>query len=118
LTGYRRGGILKACATSGRKRAAGLVPADKPRRSLIIVEQGIGLTRNSHAAGKQEGQYGSEHGGLRPRQLSVEDRLALAQQLWDSIAEEVNRLPLTSAQQQEIDRRLAAHRANPQAAVG
>ncbi len=49
--------------------------------------------------------------------LSVEDRLTLAQQLWDSIAEEVNRLPLTTAQQQEIDRRLAAHRANPQAAI-
>lgn len=50
-------------------------------------------------------------------QLSVEDRLALTQQLWDSIAEEVNRLPLTESQQQEIDRRLAAHRANPQAAI-
>jgi putative addiction module component (TIGR02574 family) len=50
-------------------------------------------------------------------QLSVEDRLTLAQQLWDSIAEEVKRLPLSPAQQQEIDRRLAAHRANPQAAI-
>jgi len=50
-------------------------------------------------------------------QLSVEDRLTLAQQIWDSIAEEVNRLPLTKAQQQEVDRRLAAHRANPQAAI-
>jgi putative addiction module component (TIGR02574 family) len=50
-------------------------------------------------------------------QLSVEDRLTLAQQLWDSIAEEVNRLPLSQAQQQEVDRRLAAHRANPQAAI-
>jgi putative addiction module component (TIGR02574 family) len=50
-------------------------------------------------------------------QLSVEDRLTLAQQLWDSIAEEVNRSPLTRAQQQEVDRRLAAHRANPQAAI-
>jgi putative addiction module component (TIGR02574 family) len=50
-------------------------------------------------------------------QLSVEDRLTLAQQLWDSIAEEVNRLPLTPAQQREIDRRLAAHRMNPQAAI-
>ena len=49
--------------------------------------------------------------------LSVEDRLALAQQIWDSIAEEVQRMPLTEAQKQEIDRRLAAHRANPQAAI-
>ncbi len=50
-------------------------------------------------------------------QLSVEDRLSLAQQLWDSIADEVNRFSLTPAQQQEVERRLAAHRANPQAAI-
>jgi putative addiction module component (TIGR02574 family) len=50
-------------------------------------------------------------------QLSVEDRLTLAQQLWDSIAEEVNRLPLSPVQRQEVDRRLAAHRANPEAAI-
>ncbi len=50
-------------------------------------------------------------------QLSAEDRLSLAQQLWESIAEEVKRLPLTREQQQEVDRRLAAHRANPQAAI-
>ena len=49
--------------------------------------------------------------------LSVEDRLALVQQLWDSIAEEVNRLSLSPDRQQEVDRRLAAHRANPQAAI-
>lgn len=50
-------------------------------------------------------------------QLSAEDRLSLAQQLWESIAEEVKCLPLTREQQQEVDRRLAAHRANPQAAI-
>lgn len=50
-------------------------------------------------------------------QLSVEDRLTLAQQLWDSIAEELDRVPLSPAQRQEVDRRLAAHRANPQAAI-
>ena len=50
-------------------------------------------------------------------QLSAEDRLTLAQQLWDSIAEEVKRLPLSPAQRQEVDRRLATHRANPQAAI-
>lgn len=49
--------------------------------------------------------------------LNFEDRLTLVQQLWDSIAEEVNRSPLGAAQQQEVDRRLAAHRANPKAAI-
>jgi putative addiction module component (TIGR02574 family) len=49
--------------------------------------------------------------------LSVEERIALVQDLWDSIAAEVERSPLTEAQRQEVDRRLAAHRANPQAAI-
>ena len=49
--------------------------------------------------------------------LSVEDRLRLVQEIWDSIAAEVEQSPLTEAQRQEVDRRLAAHRANPQAAI-
>lgn len=49
--------------------------------------------------------------------LSIGERIALVQALWDSIASEVESLPLTEAQRQEIDRRLAAHRANPQAAI-
>jgi putative addiction module component (TIGR02574 family) len=49
--------------------------------------------------------------------LSTEERLALVQEIWDSIAGDVERAPLTEAQKQEIDRRLAAHRANPQAAI-
>ncbi len=39
--------------------------------------------------------------------LSVEDRIALAQVLWDSAAEEMERAPLTEAQRQELERRLA-----------
>ncbi|MBX6315334.1 MAG: addiction module protein [Isosphaeraceae bacterium] len=49
--------------------------------------------------------------------LSVEDRIRLVQEIWDSIAAEVEQSPLTEAQRQEVDRRLAAHRANPQAAI-
>ncbi len=49
--------------------------------------------------------------------LSVEDRIALVQAIWDSIAAEVEHAPLTEAQMQEVDRRLAAHRANPRAAI-
>lgn len=49
--------------------------------------------------------------------LTVDDRIALVQEIWESIADEVERAPLTDAQKQEIDRRLAAHRANPQAAI-
>jgi len=49
--------------------------------------------------------------------LSVAERIALVQEIWDSIATEVEQSPLTEAQRQEVDRRLAAHRANPQAAI-
>jgi putative addiction module component (TIGR02574 family) len=49
--------------------------------------------------------------------LSPDERARLAAELWDSLAEEVEKQPLTEAQQQEIDRRLAAHRVNPAAAI-
>lgn len=42
--------------------------------------------------------------------LSVEERLALVEELWDSIASET---PLTDAQRAELDRRLADHEARP-----
>jgi putative addiction module component (TIGR02574 family) len=49
--------------------------------------------------------------------LSVADRIALVQDIWDSIAAEVEQAPLTAAERQEVERRLAAHRANPDAAI-
>jgi putative addiction module component (TIGR02574 family) len=45
--------------------------------------------------------------------LPVKRRLRLAEQLWDSIAEVPDAVELTSAQRAELDRRLAAYRANP-----
>ena len=42
--------------------------------------------------------------------LSVEERLALVEELWDSIAAVT---PLTDTQRAELDRRLADHEANP-----
>ena len=50
-------------------------------------------------------------------ELSIDDRLALVGAIWDSIAAEVERSPLTDARKAEIDRRVAAHRANPGAAI-
>ena len=44
--------------------------------------------------------------------LSVEDRLALVQEIWDSIAASPEQVPLTDAQRQELQRRLDAHAAN------
>jgi putative addiction module component (TIGR02574 family) len=39
-------------------------------------------------------------------QLSIAERIQLAEDLWDSISEQQDELPLTDAQQQELDRRL------------
>lgn len=49
--------------------------------------------------------------------LSVEQRLQLLQELCESLEPEAERLPLTEAQRQELDRRLAALDANPDAVV-
>ena len=45
--------------------------------------------------------------------LSVEDRIALATAIWDSIAAGAPPPLLTDAQRIELDRRLADHAANP-----
>ncbi len=42
--------------------------------------------------------------------LSVEDRISLVEEIWDSIAEAT---PLTEAQRLELNRRLEDHEANP-----
>src|SRR5262249_27721726 len=45
--------------------------------------------------------------------LSVDDRLALMHEIWDSIAAEPGCVHLSDAQRQELERRLAEHEANP-----
>jgi putative addiction module component (TIGR02574 family) len=47
--------------------------------------------------------------------LSVEDRIALAQDLWESAAQEAERAPLSEAQRRELERRLADSMASPDA---
>jgi putative addiction module component (TIGR02574 family) len=49
--------------------------------------------------------------------LSVEDRLTLVEELWDSIAESTGDLPLPEAQQAELERRLEEHEAHPDEVV-
>ncbi len=48
-------------------------------------------------------------------QLSVAERILLVEELWDSIAEEAEQFPLSVAQQEDLQRRLAAYEANPRA---
>lgn len=47
------------------------------------------------------------------RRLSVEERLQLVQDLWDSIAEDTPDLPLSDEQRQELDHRLADYDRDP-----
>ncbi len=49
--------------------------------------------------------------------LSVAERIQLAGDIWDSIAAEPEALPLTPAQRDELRRRSAAYRANPDRAI-
>ena len=50
-------------------------------------------------------------------QLSPAERIQLAQDLWDSLPEDPDLLPLDEAQVQELNRRLQAHRDDPSTAV-
>ncbi len=47
--------------------------------------------------------------------LSPEDRLALAEEIWDSVAKEIENEPISEPQRQELERRLADSIANPNA---
>lgn len=47
------------------------------------------------------------------RKLPVEERLRLVEDIWESIRSEGDAPPLTSAQRDELERRLADHRAEP-----
>jgi putative addiction module component (TIGR02574 family) len=46
------------------------------------------------------------------RELSIDERIRLVEDLWDSIAEDQAALPLTPAQRAELDRRLDAYEAD------
>ena len=45
--------------------------------------------------------------------MSTDERIALIQEIWDSLTTEQEQSPLTEAQTAELDRRLAAHDENP-----
>ena len=48
--------------------------------------------------------------------LSVADRLQLLEEIWDSLAETPQPIPVTDAQRKELARRRRAHTRNPSAA--
>jgi putative addiction module component (TIGR02574 family) len=46
-------------------------------------------------------------------QLSIAERIQLAEDLWDSILDRQDEIELDRVQQQELDRRLEQHRQDP-----
>ena len=49
--------------------------------------------------------------------LSIEQRITLIGEIWDSIGAEAGAFPLTSAQRQELDRRVEEYEKSPDAGV-
>ncbi len=47
--------------------------------------------------------------------LSTAERILLVEELWDSIADDAEQLPLTEAQKKDLERRLEAYEKNPKA---
>ena len=47
------------------------------------------------------------------RKLSVAERIQLVEDIWDSLVEEQDALPVTEAQRRELDERLARAEAQP-----
>lgn len=48
------------------------------------------------------------------RRLSVAERVQLVEDIWDSLTEIPESLPLTTSLKSELDRRLAEHEAHPE----
>jgi len=49
--------------------------------------------------------------------LTVSERIQLVEEIWDSISSSPEVLELTEAQREELERRLAEHRENPDSAI-
>jgi putative addiction module component (TIGR02574 family) len=47
----------------------------------------------------------------------IEDRIRLVQEVWDRLVDQGHESELTDEMKTELDRRLVAHRANPEAAI-
>ena len=51
------------------------------------------------------------------RRLSVSERLALVEEIWDSISSDPEGVPVSEAQLAEARRRLSSHRDDPEASL-
>lgn len=51
------------------------------------------------------------------RSMSIPERLRLVEEIWDSIAQDAETLPLSPEQRAELDRRWAEHEEDPTTAL-
>ena len=49
--------------------------------------------------------------------LSIAERIQLVEDIWDTVAEVPEEVPLTEEKKAELDRRLEAHQDNPEEAI-
>jgi len=103
--------IPAPCERPGPRSAAAV---SKPR-SVIWLDRGFMVS--SDLSTPLEWFHESEFASTGIDQMSIEDRLALAQRLWDSVVAELERQPLTPEQRAELERRVAAADANPDAGI-
>lgn len=54
---------------------------------------------------------------LKIKELSIEERIMLVEEIWDSIVAEEEMPELTEQQKAELDRRLESYRKNPDESV-
>jgi len=54
---------------------------------------------------------------MKIRDLPLDERIRLVEDIWDSIAEEQEALPISDAQRRELDRRLEAYRLSKEPGV-
>lgn len=126
-----RGGIAhRKPQTRGRARSV-QIPAGDATDALRLTVWNIGLAGRLRHLSFRCHSPGSGRFGVQPpgsqvytqamnthlldqaRQLCVQDQLALVEALWDDIAKRNAVPPPTAAKQEELERRLADHEANP-----
>ena len=68
----------------------------------------LGIALNSHLLrpGKRDQSYTCDLGTMDIASLSPEERLRLLDELWESLSATPEAVPLTTAQRDELDRRL------------
>jgi len=89
----------------------------EPPRSRARLMPGVIRTEAKLAAPEREVENTSMSTvRTEIRSLTVADRLRLLEEIWDSLAETPEAIPVTDAQRRELARRRRAHARNPSAA--